>query len=199
MNMKINDPDKLIPNHDVIYRIVNSHPFGPGLEENIDTLLVQRSAKGPSIKFDKECHIATLYLSENDHTLNNYEYILYHELSHIVDRTNRAFSYSDEKKTLLSDTEQVCVMELWNVYIDARLNYFHIFQLGKNNEDVYCKINGRLQKAPFTIEGKLLCHISFLTSRGVVKADSIVSDLWQNPEKDRSYDDLIELIRENIG
>lgn len=199
MNMKINDPDKLIPNHDVIYRIVNSHPLGHDLEEDIDTLLVHRSAKGPSIKFDNKSHIATLYLSENDHTLNNYEYILYHEFSHIVDRTKLAFGYSDEKKKLLSDCEQLCVMELWNIYIDARLNCYHLFQLGKNDENIYCRINGRLQKAPFTIEGKLLCHISFLTSRGVGNADSIVRDLWQNPEKDRPYDDLIKLIKENIG
>jgi len=199
MNMKICDPDKLIPDPDVIHRIVRSHPFGQGLKDEIDTVLVDRSANGPSIQFDSESCTATLYLGEDAHTLTNYEYILYHEFSHVVDRISLTFGYSDEKRGTLSDYKQLCVMELWNIYIDARLNHHHLFQLGKNDEGIYCSINGRLQKAPFTIEGKLLRHISFLRSRGVENADSIVRNLWQNPEGYRSYDDLIRLLEASTG
>jgi len=83
MNMKICDPDKLIPDPDTIHRIVRSHPFGQGLKDEIDTVLVGRSANGPRIQFDSESCTATLYLSEDAHTLTNYEYILYHEFSHV--------------------------------------------------------------------------------------------------------------------
>lgn len=197
--MIIVDQENLVPNHEIIYRIINSHPFGLDLKNNITTLFISSDKAGPCINFDKETNVSTLYISINDNALENFEYILYHEFSHIVDRTNIAFGYSDEKKNLLSDTEQLCVMELWNVYIDSRLNYYCLFQLGENDKNIYCTINGKLQKAPYSIEGKLLRHISFLASRGIRKSDVLVRDLWSSPEKDRSYDDLIKLIQENIG
>ena len=90
-------------------------------------------------------------------------------------------------------------MELWNIYIDARLNSHGLFKLGENDNNVLCRINGKLQKAPYSIEGKLLCHISFLRSRGFINADSIIRDFWQHPEKIKSYDDFIESTRKNIG
>jgi hypothetical protein len=163
----------------------------------LNTLILSSDKTGPCINYDKENKFATLYISKIDHALENFEYILYHEFFHIIDKNNIAFGYSDEKKNLLSEIEQLCVMELWNIFIDSRLNNQSLFQLGENNRNDFCRINGKLQKAPFSIEGKLLCHINFLASRGVRKAETIVRDLWGSSEKDISYDDLIELIQEN--
>ena len=183
----------------MIHRIVRTHPFGQGLEDKIDTVTIERSANGPSIQFDKESCAATLFLGEDFHALANCEYILYHEFSHVVDRTNHSFGYSDEKRDCLNDYQQLCVMELWNEYIDARLNRHHLFQLGWNDEGIYCRINGKLKEAPFTIEGKLLRHISFLRSRGMKDAEKVVRSLWQESEAPRSYDDLIGLAVTSTG
>ena len=165
----------------------------------IKTLLIHESVNGPNIEFDKEDKIATLGLSEYDFNRVNIEFILYHEFSHIIDRIDPDFGYSDEKKELLTDPEKLCVMELWNIYIDSRLNNHDLFRLGENDNNVLCRINGKLQKAPYSIEGKLLCHISFLRSRGFIDADSIVREFWQHPLKIRSYDDFIESTRKNVG
>jgi hypothetical protein len=197
--MIINDPKNLIPKYDLLSHIVNAHPLGQNLMTNIKTLLIHESENGPNIEFDDEDQIATLCLSKYDFNRDNFEFILYHEFSHIIDRTNPDFGYSDEKKDLLSDPEKLCVMELWNIYIDARLNNHDLFKLGENDKNVLCRINGKSQKAPYSIEGKLLCHISFLRSRGFINADSIVRDFWQHPGKIRSYDDFIESTRKNIG
>ena len=58
---------------------------------NIKTLLIHESENGPNIEFDKEDQIATLCLSKYDFKRDNFEYILYHEFSHIIDRTNPDF------------------------------------------------------------------------------------------------------------
>jgi hypothetical protein len=126
---------------------------------------------------------------------NHYEYILYHEFGHIADRLNPKFRYSDESRLALSKTEQVMFMELWNLYIDARLNHFGHFKLTKIAMGGYCRIDGKLQRAPFSIEGKLLRHISCLRSGNIDNADQIVRSIWENPLLPRSYDDLINLIR----
>jgi len=193
--MNIVDKENLVPSREIFHSVINSHPFGENLATYISTLCISSDKAGPCINFDKENNVATLYISKNDHVLDNFEYILYHEFSHIVDRSNVAFCYSDEKKNQLSDNERLCVMELWNVYIDSRLNNHGLFQLGENDKNIYCSYNGKLQKAPYSIEGKLLRHISFLASRGVENAETIVRDLWDNPDKFISYDDLIKLIQ----
>jgi len=138
----------------------------------------------------------TLYLTHSISKWNNFEYILYHEFTHIADRTNPLFGFADDKRDSLSDEEQLCLMEIWNVFIDSRLNFHNLFRLGNNDKRIYCTINGKLQLAPFSIEGKLLRHMSFLRSRGIQNADIIVRNVWNNPNISHSYDDLIKIIKE---
>lgn len=192
--MNIIDKENLIPNHEIIHRVFNSHPYGENLENYISTLCLSSNESGPCINFDNESKVATLYIAKNDPVLDNFEYILHHEFFHIIDRSNAEFCYSDEKKNQLSDNAQLCVMEIWNVYIDSRLNNYSLFQLGENDKNIYCRYKGKLKKAPYSIEGKLVRHISFLASRGIKNAETIVRDLWNNPDKFISYDDLIGLI-----
>lgn len=198
--MKIIDPDQILPDHDSLQRIANSHPLRPNLDQRIDTIVIceikPTLRSGPSIEFDNESRIGKLNLFQNNYKLDNFEYILFHEFSHVADRINPDFKYSDIKKESLSDTEKLIVMELWNVYIDARLNHHQLFRLGESDRNIRYLTNGKQQIAPFTIEGKLLLHISFVQSRGFHRADSIIRDIWGTPNKFRSYDDLIRLVTE---
>ncbi len=199
--MKISDPDQILSDQDLPQRIVKSHPLNPALDQNIDKIVIcgagYHFTNGSSIEFDDASRMCRLHLPKDIELLDNYEFIFFHEFSHVADRTNPDFKYSDRKKTSLSDAEQLILMELWNVYIDARLNHHQLFRLGENDKGIICEINGKQQIAPFSIEGKLLCHISFVRSRGFKKADSIVRDIWDNPNKFRSYDDLIKLVKDN--
>lgn len=67
--------------------------------------------------------------------------------------------------------------------------------LGSNDTNIYGKINGKIQKFPNTINGKLLSHISFLESRGLPNPKNIVEYIWKNPKKMISYDSLIQIAK----
>ncbi len=196
--MKISDPHLLIPDHSVLHQIIGNHPFSQGLLDEIREVKVlsveQNRNQGPRIEYDQRKQKAKLYVSSDTSSRINYSYILYHEFSHVADRLNPAFAYSDEIRFSLSDIEQLNVMELWNLYIDARLHLHGLFELGENDRNVYCMIDGKLQKLPFSIEGKLVAHSSFLSSRGIRDAQRIVREIWDNPSLSRSYPELVVLV-----
>ena len=196
--MKIIDPNNLIPDHSVLKRVIKIHPFSANLYQQIHDITVSEDDSeiaSPRVNFNHETCEVILYLDPLLYQRSNYEYILYHELSHVADRLNPNFAYSEELKSSLSDHERYALMEVWNLYIDSRLNHFGLFQLGENDRGVYCRINGKLQIPPFSIEGRLLRYISSLRSSGIKSADSLVKDIWENPMVFRSYRVLISLIK----
>ena len=196
--MKIVDSDNLIPDHSILDRVVKTHPFSSNLCLKIAALTVANDDSEigePRISFNNETLEAILYVAPNLYQLKNFGYILYHEFGHVADRLNPRFGYSEPKRAALSESENIMFMELWNVYIDARLNHYGHFRLTKIAMGGFCRIDGKLQRAPFSIEGKLLRHISCLESGNIDNADQIVRNIWENPLIFRSYDDLIYVIR----
>jgi hypothetical protein len=193
--MTINDPEKLVRDCDMLRKLVATHPLAHGqLDAAIEALEVKRS-NDPSIEYDIDRGTAILRLGPHVANLPEYEYILLHEFAHVADRIAPSFGYSDQKRNALDDCGQLKLMEIWNIYIDARLNYHGLFKLGKNDRDIYCTIDGKLQKAPYSIEGKLQRHISFLRSRRMTQAEATVREIWGNPQKPRTYADLISLVK----
>jgi len=201
--VKISDPHRLIPDHSVLHRIVESHPLFSDLLDGIREVRVlpidQHLNQGPRVEYDQGKREAKLYVASDTARRNDFCYILYHEFSHVADRLNPAFGYSDEVRFSLSDTEQLNVRELWNVYIDARLHHHSLFELGENDRNIYRKINGKPQKIPFSIEGKLIKHSSFLSSRGIREAQRIVQEIWDNPHLLRSYQQLVAIVKVKNG
>ncbi len=108
---------------------------------------------------------------------------------------NPKFAYSESERAALSESDNIMFREIWNLYIDARLNHYGHFRLTKIAMGGFCRIDGKLQRTPFSIEGKLLRHISCLRSGNIDNADQIVRNIWEKPLIYRSYDDLINLIR----
>lgn len=147
------------------------------------------------ISFNNETLEAILCVAPNLYQLENFEYILYHELAHVADQLNPKFAYSESERAALSKSENTMFREIWNLYIDARLNHYGLFRLTKIAMGGFCTIDGKLQRTPFSIEGKLLRHISCLRSGNIDNADYIVRNIWEKPFIFRSYDDLIDLIR----
>ena len=200
--MKIIDPDNLIPDHGVIDRVVNTHPFSSNICQKIQALTVANDDSeivNPRISFNHETLGAILYVVPQLYQFSNYEYILYHELGHVADRLNPKFGYSDVIKSSLSDMEQYGLMEVWNLYIDARLHYHNLFRLDEQEKPTYSMINGKLRKLPCTIQGKLMAHVSFIKSRGITEAERIVKEIWENPEKSISYQDMISIVTTKYG
>jgi hypothetical protein len=201
--MEIIDKNNLITDHTVIKRVVKRHPFSSDLWVQIKKLTVECHKKadngGPSIEFHHATHLAILYVLPNMEEKSNYEYILYHEFGHVADRLNPEFGYSDQIKYSLSDAEQVMVMELWNLYIDARLQHHGLFRLDEKDGPTYSKINGKSQELPCTTQGKLMRHVNLLKSGGVLEAERIVKQIWENPEKSISYQDMTSIVTSRGG
>jgi hypothetical protein len=124
-------------------------------------------------------------------------YILYHEFSHVADRINPRFKYSEERKAALSEHEQMAVMELWNFFIDARLNRAGVFQL---IEQPACPTR-KQGLIPNTIQGRLQLHAVLLETLGVryELGLSLVTDFWNDPTEVWSYEEMIEWVKGNTG
>jgi len=105
--MIITDVMNLIPDKDVLEKIVKGHPLSQTLWDSIKNLTVEPST-GPSeyISFDIMTMNAILYLFKDTALKPEYEFILYHEFSHVADKLNVGFKYSDTKWAKLKPREQ---------------------------------------------------------------------------------------------
>ena len=202
--MKIIDEQDLIPKYDILDKIICNHPFATNLSGSIDTITICLSERygipREMIEFDTSNTHITLHVGKTTHSKDNFEYILYHEFGHAADRFNQDFKYSEKVKLQLSDREKIGVMELWNIYIDSRLNMSGLFKLGYQPAAIGT-VNGKIQKFPKGIDGKLLSHISILESCGFIhkKANEVVYRIWNYPNTSMTYKDLILAVKENIG
>lgn len=197
--MNIIDNNNLILDKNLLIRVIKKHPLNNNLYNLINNLVVDLLSKNDTTPARIDLNLlnnnVTLFIKPETPSENNYEYILFHEFSHIADRYNPKFKYSNKIRDSLTNVQRENVMEIWNLYIDARLNDEKLFHLSNNCKKEYSKINGKLQELPHSIEGKLMGHISFLGSRGVKNAENIVRKIWQNPDNFLSYQDIIELAK----
>lgn len=203
-HMEIIDSHSLIPDHEVLKDVVETHPLCSCLYRKILSVTIELAERcgipNESISFDPTNSCVTLNVGRDTPAKSNYKYILYHEFSHAADRLNSSFGYSEKKKATLTGDQQTCAMELWNVYIDARLNQNNLYQIG-HQSDALATINGRLQRPPKGLQGELMLHIATLERCGFEhdKAEDIVSRIWNYPQSKMSYDDMIRIVVMNIG
>lgn len=193
--MIIRDPEHVLPQEEPLRQAIVQHPVHPKLGEWLDEVevaVVERSAR---IEYDQNKRSAILYLARHLPRRPEYEYILLHELTHVGDRVDPTFAYSHDDRNALAEVAHLKMMELWNVYIDSRLHHHGKFVLGEQDKGVSCTIDGRVQMAPYSIEGKLLCHISFLRSRRMPEAEKTVREIWRCPDHRRTFGGLIGLAK----
>ncbi|OEU60214.1 MAG: hypothetical protein BBJ57_09190 [Desulfobacterales bacterium PC51MH44] len=197
MQIEIIEQQALVPDKGIIAEVIERHPISKELCIHVKTIFIEKAEK-ESIEYDVYSKKVILNLTQNSHEKENFKYILFHEFSHVANKARSDFNYSGEVKNSLTDLEKSLVMELWNVYIDSRLNYYGFFMLGPDDANVYGTVDGKLQKLPFTIEGKLLGHTAFLASRGFQDAKFVVEDIWNNPQRMTSYSNLIRIVKERL-
>lgn len=197
--MIIRDPEHILPNEEIFRQVIAQHPVHPKLGEWLEEVCVAVVEQGTSIEYDSNKRSAILHLAEHTPQLPEYEYILLHELTHVGDRVDPSFAYSEECRHSLADVLELKMMELWNIYIDSRLHHHGKFVLGEQDKGVYCTINETFQMAPFSIEGKLLRHMSFLRARGMPEAEKAVREIWRCPDRKLSFGGLIDLAKKGNG
>lgn len=197
--MKIIDDKKLISSKfkDVLIKISKNHPSGENLYNSINNLIIKPSdGSTEAIYFDTSKKEAILYVFEETTTGDDFEYIICHEFFHIADRINPKFEYSDKKKDLLTEESKRCVMELWNLYIDTRLNENRLLKIRRGSS--LLKINGKYQIIyNRTIDTKLMESTNFLKTRGVNNAKNIVREIWGKPNEFLSYEEIINIIKKS--
>ena len=145
--MKIIDEQNLIPDKRILIQIISNHPFVSDLSNKLETVQIEISENHgipkEMIQFDPSNTHVILGIGKGSHQKENFEYILYHEFGHAADRLNPGFEYSEKEKSLLSAKEKMGVMELWNTYIDSRLNESGLFKLGYQPPSTG-KLNGKV-------------------------------------------------------
>lgn len=199
--MRIIDPNRLLPNEEVLRDVISSHPLDHNLASHLDTVEVFLSERceipREMILPDLENRKARLGLGRLSQTSEDFRYILYHEFSHVADRANPEFKYSEERRESLSESERTAVMELWNLFIDARLNRAELFHLGDQPGGLTRK-HGFI---PNTLEGKLLRHAVMLENQGVSyeSALKLTTACWNDPSDVWTYEEMIEWVRRNTG
>jgi hypothetical protein len=198
--VRIIDPDRLLPNEQFLREVISSHPLNSKLADHLDTVEVflseQYGMANEQIETYLEDRKARLGLGRSSKNKINFRCILYHEFTHFADRVDPAFSYSEDLKTSFGDPEQVALMDLWNVFIDSRLNKAGVFVL-EERPPSFSQIHGWI---PNTVEGKLQDHAVRLENVGVPyeKAMETMTDCWRNPPDNWSYEGMSDWLRCNI-
>jgi hypothetical protein len=179
--MTITDAGNLIPDRNVLEKIIKGHPLSQNLWTCIKNVTIELSA-GPSesISFDIMTMNAILYLFRDTASKPEYEFILYHEFSHIADKLNVEFKYSDTKWVRLKPREQGAVGTLWDCYINSRLNERKLIPVWYANFD----------------RGN---RIDYLESCGLIDSELLFEEIWNNPWQFLSFDDMIEKVSGNKG
>lgn len=201
--MKIFDPEGLIPNHEHLIGIFASHPFDDSLVTKISQIIVRLSERigiaQENIETDENKGEVFLGVGKSTHLKKDYNSILYHEFGHVADRMDAKFQYSEDLKSELSESEQICVMELWNVYINSRLHTVGLYTSSGSK----CRgtLNGVRQTFPGTIEGDLMVHMATLEREGFSYkcAKEIIEAIWKYPNKPLTYPTMIKKIKRGLA
>jgi len=196
--MMILDPEELLNGVDLVQEVLQNHPFSPPLTNVLDTVEVvvseQCGVPTEQIETSLSERKVVLGLGHSSRNKSTFRYILFHEFGHVADRANPAFGYSEELKQSLSTPERITVMELWNVFIDSRLNVAGVFELA-DEPACYSMKHGWL---PTGIEGKLLGHAVMMENQGIPygQALKVVRECWDGrPPNMWSYQDMVKWVR----
>jgi hypothetical protein len=189
--MKILDYQNLV-DPGLLEAVAKNHPLYSDIASEINILYVQeQDHRGIRIEMDPARNVTLtihpiIWPNERD------RYILYHEFGHIADRFNPYFRYSHDRRLALSQTQEECFVQLWNVYIDARLHHHGVFRLPPGGE-VDIKVDGINYRLPRTeISTYLLEACAHLSQRGIRKPGALVTDIWNHPQRFLTFQDLLD-------
>lgn len=201
--MKIIDTENLIPDHSHLVRIIASHPFDTTLVQKIRQITIRRSevcgiAK-ENIETDEITGCVILGVGQDTCRKVDYDSILYHEFGHVADRISATFQYSEEQNQALNPLESKCVMKLWNVYIDSRLNAVGLYR--PSGKTCIGTLNGSIQTFTSSGEGILVAHMSELEHEGFsfIRAKEIVQCIWLNPTIIWTYPEIITVVKNELS
>ncbi len=194
--MLIVDKDNILPDSSVLEEVIANHPFHNNLENLLDTVTIKRLSSSDRISIQTEGPNVTLFIYHSDTVNDQYRYILYHEFGHSADIHNPHFEYSEDAKQALNNRQRENFTELWNLYIDARLNRYNIYCHSPGK--LIRNVNGQRLVVEITQETQLIERMDRLSKRDFNNASVIVEDIWNNPMKEYTFIDLVNLVKINM-
>jgi hypothetical protein len=192
--MKILDYQNLV-HPGLLHTVTKHHPLYSDLASEINILYVQEKDHcgircGIRIEMDQSANV-TLTIHPIIRPSERDKYILYHEFGHIADRLNPYFGYNHEKRLNLSQAQEECFMQIWNVFIDARLHHHGLFRLPPGGE-VDIVVDGTKYRLPRTeVSTYLLEASAHLSQRGIRKPGALVTGIWNYPTRFLTFEDLL--------
>ena len=194
--MKIFDQENLIPDHALLINVISSHPFDRQLVSKIARIDIVLSEWNciplENINTDVLKGEVRLGVGRSTHIKRDYISILYHEFGHVADRMNVDFQYSERMKSELVQAKQICLMEIWNIFINSRLNAENLY----TTSGIECRgtLNGKREIFPGTVDGDLKVHMATLEREGFPYkfAKELVEEIWNNPKMPLTYPLMIE-------
>ena len=136
--LKIAGDSDLLQETVLLKEVVARHPFGEYFRP-IRCVELRCDENGPRIDLSSDDRVI-LHLSGSEKTSPKYGYILHHEFGHVYDRMDPAFQYSLEARLCLNGDQNklVFVTDLWNTYIDGRLDKLGLFEFSQPPEKIHC-------------------------------------------------------------
>ncbi len=191
--MKVFDPQNLIDEW-LLEIVTKHHPLYHDLGSELNLLTVhEENGQNIFIHLDEKNNV-DLYIKPIIRPNLRDKFILYHEFAHIADRLNPYFRYDHSLRSTLSWTQEKNFLELWNIYIDTRLNKYGLFCLPQSGQ-INIIVDGVKYLLPRNdINSYLLEAIANLSQRGFQKPGLIVTEIWKNPDRFLTFGDLMALI-----
>ncbi len=193
--MRIIDKHNILPAPSLLEDVITNHPFYSDLVNQLNTVTVRPPNQSERVHVQTKGNGITLIIFPFESVDDQHRYILYHEIGHVADRFNPAFKYCETIRQNLSDHQRENFVELWNLYIDARLNHLHIYRHSPGK--FLRKVNENFVNVERTPDTQILERIDYLCNRGFCNP-LIVHDIWNNPEKKYTFIDLVDIVKANM-
>jgi hypothetical protein len=189
--MRIIDYRNLV-DPDLLEMVAKHHPLYSDIASEIRWLTVQEKDHGSvRIEMDRSRDV-TLTIHPMIRPSQRDLYILYHEFGHIADRINPRFRYDHDKRLQLTQTQETCFLQLWNVYIDTRLNEHGLFRLPEGGQAELIVDGQRYVLPRNKTSTYLLEACAALSQRGVRRPGGLVTGIWNHPKRWLTFEDLLD-------
>ena len=191
--MQTHDIQNLV-DQELLQVVTKHHPLRRDIASELKSLTVrEKTGQDIRMEMDPDLH-AVLYIHPILRPSMRDKYILYHEFGHIADRLNPGFGYRHEERLKLTPWQEQNFLELWNVFIDSRLNRHGLFCLPSSGQSEFI-VDGKRYVLPRSdVNTYLLEAITHLTQRGMYRPGSLITTIWNNPHRFLSFRDLLEAV-----
>ena len=186
--LRITGVSDLLHETELLKEVAAHHPFGEYFRP-IRCVELRCDENGPRIDLSSDDRVI-LHLSGSEKTSPKYGYILHHEFGHVYDRMDPAFQYSLEARLCLNGDQNklVFVTDLWNTYIDGRLDKLGLFEFSQPPEEIHCFALDRIiivDSVESYIE-EIACRF-FSLGAPLERSRELLERVWNSPHGTLTY------------